>query len=294
MYPKNYFDLFPAFPRENSVFVAMSFAPQFQSRYDNVIKPAIESVDHEGSRLEPIRVDAKKISDSVLTEILTGIGNSKLIFADITSLIEINNRPYRNENVMYEIGIATAMRLPEEVILFRSDQEQLSFDIANIRVNSYAPDENIADATESVTAAIREAISETDLKKNLAVKNAISQLDEVSLRVMRLAQKEGFALSAIDSKDKKIPFHSYCLSINKLLELGALTTEFIDLSEGDNVQKPALIHKLTSFGHELVLGIVIQSNITDPMVVKKLSDLGHDMTSVVACSPFSDPYVMRV
>jgi len=60
MYPKNYFDLFPAFPRENSVFVAMSFAPQFQSRYDNVIKPAIESVDHEGSRLEPIRVDAKK------------------------------------------------------------------------------------------------------------------------------------------------------------------------------------------------------------------------------------------
>jgi hypothetical protein len=39
MYPANYFGLFPPFPRENTVFVAMSFDPRFQTRWSNVIVP---------------------------------------------------------------------------------------------------------------------------------------------------------------------------------------------------------------------------------------------------------------
>ena len=43
MYPANYYALFPAFPRVSSVFVAMSFDSRFVPRWENVIKPAIQS-----------------------------------------------------------------------------------------------------------------------------------------------------------------------------------------------------------------------------------------------------------
>ena len=86
MYPQTYFGLFPPFPRENKVFVAMSFAPQFQARWKAVITPAIRSVMVNGKPLEPHRVDARQISDSVLTEILGGITNDRLIFADVSTI----------------------------------------------------------------------------------------------------------------------------------------------------------------------------------------------------------------
>src|SRR5262245_37213193 len=111
----------------------MSFNERFNSRWENVISPAIKSISLNYVPLEPIRVDARYISDAILTEILDGIGNSKLIFGDITSLGEHDGRVVRNENVLYEIGLAHAMRLPEETVLFRSDRDRLSFDVQGIR-----------------------------------------------------------------------------------------------------------------------------------------------------------------
>ena len=72
MFPRNYFGLFPPFPRENKVFVAMSFDDQFQSRWENVISPAIRNVSVNNTPLEPHRIDTRRIGDSILTEILGG------------------------------------------------------------------------------------------------------------------------------------------------------------------------------------------------------------------------------
>ena len=44
MFPNHYFGLFPPFPRNNRVFVAMSFDEQFKDRWQNVLVPAITSV----------------------------------------------------------------------------------------------------------------------------------------------------------------------------------------------------------------------------------------------------------
>jgi len=135
MYPASLFDLFPPFPREEKVFIAMSFDPRFDHRWRDVIAPAIRNVLVHGTPLEPVRVDMRRVSDSILTEILTGITNSRLIFADVTTIGAVDGRPVRNGNVLYEVGIAHAVRLAEEVILFRSDNDPLLFDMANVRVN---------------------------------------------------------------------------------------------------------------------------------------------------------------
>src|ERR1700723_4143320 len=100
MYPGRYFNLFPAFPREPKVFVAMSFSPKFTQRWADVIQPAIGRVAIDSVPLQALRVDQRSISDSILTEILSGIGRCQLVFADITSMGELDGRRIRNEKVL--------------------------------------------------------------------------------------------------------------------------------------------------------------------------------------------------
>ena len=160
MYPANYFGLFPPFPREDTVFVAMSFDDRFNTRWSEVIDPGIRSVQVNGKPLEPVRVDARQISESILTEILSGITNCRLFLADVTTLAHVEGRPVRNANVMYEVGIAHSVRLPEEVLLFRSDNDVLLFDVANVRVNPYSPEEKPEETksliSDSIIGALRE------------------------------------------------------------------------------------------------------------------------------------------
>lgn len=128
MYPAHVFSLFPPFPREDAVFIAMCFDSRFDARWRDVIAPAVQRIEVNNKRLKPVRVDTRKISDSILTEILSGVANSCLVWADITTIGHLNEKPIRNGNVMYEVGLAQAVRLPEEVILFRSDTDPLLFD----------------------------------------------------------------------------------------------------------------------------------------------------------------------
>src|ERR1035438_1446336 len=158
MYPHHLLSLFPAFPRDDRVFVAMSFDAPFEARWKNVLEPAIQSASIAGRPLVPFRVDARRVSDSILTEIVVAIANARLILADVTTLHVLDKHVCRNANVFYEVGIAHAARLPEEVLLFRSDRDAISFDIANIRVNSYDPDDKPAEAQQLVAEAIASAL----------------------------------------------------------------------------------------------------------------------------------------
>ena len=83
----------------------------------------------------------------------------------------------RNGNVLYEVGLAHAVRLPEEVPLFRPDSDRLLIDVATVRVNEYAPDEDVAAARQRAVEALQEAIRAADLERQLAVDKVVSSLD---------------------------------------------------------------------------------------------------------------------
>lgn len=190
MYPHTYLNIWPAFPRNNKVFVAMSFDPAFERRWIDIIQPAIRRVEINGTRLESHRVDTRVISNSILTEILDGVSNDRLIFADISTIANANGRAVRNGNVMYELGLAHAVRQPEEVLIFRSDADALLFDLSNIRINDYDP-ERTEEATEQLVAAILESGRETELRKSLAVRKAASALDSTQWsRFWRLLSRQ--------------------------------------------------------------------------------------------------------
>ena len=241
----------------------MSFDKKFDSRWDNVIAPTIREVKRNGVSLNPYRVDVSRISDSILTHILEGISNSILILADITTIGNIDAKPVRNGNVMYEIGIAQTIRLPEEVVIFRSDEDEILFDLANIRVNFYDPDRDPIKASSDLGKTIIEALSEIDQKKSLAVKHTAESLDYNCWQLLI----QGYA-SPTKTIDPPV-IHTYkdvvskthiLFAISRLLELGLLSAHFINLTEmvlvalsdpnapGEKMMK----YTITSFGKAVV------------------------------------------
>lgn len=57
-----------------------------------------------------------------------------MVLADVSTFGKdaSTNQPYRNGNVMYEVGIALACRQPQEVLLIRDDSDHFLFDVSTI------------------------------------------------------------------------------------------------------------------------------------------------------------------
>ena len=229
MYPNTYLSLFPPFPRDNRVFVAMSFHPRFDARWQDVLVPAIGRVKVAGSALEPHRVDLRKASDSVLTEILEGISRCRFFLADITAIGELDGRPVRNGNVLYEVGLAHATRLPEEVTLQRSDNKEL-FDVMNVRVLEYDPDGDPKAAQNLVADAIVQSLKELDLRKSLSVRRVAESLDVHSWFLLLEAASVGVVHHApVKTMRDALGGATRRQAIDRLLETGALRAEIVKL-----------------------------------------------------------------
>ncbi len=240
----------------------MSFADEFLNRWEMVIKPAIEDAG-----LEPYRVDSSRISDSILTDILNGIANSRLVFGDISE----TTRGYRNGNVMYEVGLAHASRQPEEVILFRSDDGALLFDVANIRVNSYSPDASPGLAREQVRQVILDAEKEIDSTKGLSVSRVVDALDPagIELIITCIGNNGAVDYPKIASMGQMVSLFPQTLAFTRLLELGILTISpprIPDMIESGGVDQPmssAASFKITPFGVAVSRLLLIRMGLND-------------------------------
>ncbi len=290
MYPSHFFGLFPPFPREDKIFVAMSFASRFDQRWNEVIAPAIRRILRNEVPLEPLRVDSRKVSDSILTEILDGISKSRLVFADITTVGMLDGTPIRNGNVMYEVGIAHAVRLPEEVLLFRSDKDALLFDTSSVRVNEYQPETSPDEARGIVASAILDAFREIDLRRNVAVRWVAERLNATSLMVLTeaLAQR-GVKHPPMRTMGQALGNSARLTAIDRLLEMGALrakylrvtpeilgSTEFLDSKDTEFID-----YECTEFGEAVLRQTGERMGFTSPEVRELLEQRFASETTAV-------------
>ena len=178
MYPRAFFDTYWRGNVRNEVFVAMSFAAEFNDVYSEAIKPAIRSLGMEVNRAnDPAR------SGCLLTRILDGIGHAKLVFVDISVMTMEPWKGQRNANVMYELGVAHALRPETDLIVVRSDNQRLNFDIGAIQVRSY-PREDLSAARAQFTAWIQSGLEERNMMMSLIIERARQRLDQASLKAM--------------------------------------------------------------------------------------------------------------
>ena len=190
MHPNAYLKTFWRLEIKPQIFVAMSFAPQYQSRFDQVIGPAIEGIWVNLLPLKAYRVDISKSGDSILTDIMDGIAHSQMILADISVMGRdaVSSIPYRNANVMYEVGLALACRQPQDVLLVRDDKEKFLFDVSTIP-HMHLDFTNISVARQNLQRELRERLREQTLVNDARVHMAIATLSPEEMKALRQVAK---------------------------------------------------------------------------------------------------------
>ena len=106
----------------DTCFVMMPFADPLGSYYASVYEPAIKKAG-----LTAVRADADIYgTGKIIDQIWSGINSSRVLVAELTN---------RNPNVLYELGLAHALKKP--VVLVSSNEDDVPFDVKHVRVIYY-------------------------------------------------------------------------------------------------------------------------------------------------------------
>jgi hypothetical protein len=221
MHPQTYLKTFWRLELRPQVFVAMSFAPQYAGRFQQVIAPAIRSLIIEGRRMEPYRVDISKSGDSILTDISDGIAHSRLVLADVSSIGKdsVLGEPFRNANVMYEVGIALACRQPSDVLLIRDDHDKFLFDVSTIPHVSL-DFINTAVAVKILAEQLLARIGEQRLVNDTRVQIAIASLSAEETTLLK--QMKEYGPTSVWGRKVKGLANWYALATSRLLDKGVI------------------------------------------------------------------------
>lgn len=216
MYPRTWFDTYWRGTLEPKVFVAMSFAEEFQPIWEKAVAPAIEKDLEGGKKYKAHRVDITTLSGSIVTEIFDGIAHATLVFADISIMTTGAWKGQRNGNVMYELGLATAVRPETDMIIVKSDDKEVSFDLLQIRVHKY-PKHKIDEARQHFGNLLASALEARKNAKSMLAKHTWSLLDRDCLNMLcRYGNQKPFT----NQEEKDV------LTIRRLIELGIFRCEY--------------------------------------------------------------------
>lgn len=258
MYPRDFFDTFWRPHIRDEVFVAMSFNDStLEPVWQQAIQPAIE----KDCGLKAIRVDVSVLTGSVITSILDHVAHSRLVLAEI-SIMGTSSRwaGQRNGNVMYEVGLAQAVRQSTEVVVIRYDDEQINFDVAGIQVHRY-PVSDFVGTRELIAKLIRNAVREIDNTKALLVQRAIDALDADTMNYIRANAGRPFHEPPLDGPGLALVIlaNKWVMSLSKLQTFGMLRCEPTHPSG-----RPAYFW--TPFGEAVIdrLGIPPRSTVPSP------------------------------
>lgn len=212
----------------------MSFGDWAQERWINIIQPAVKKI-----KFEPYRVDVGQSGDSIMIDILHNIKEARLI------LCEVSKAPdgYRNPNVMYELGLAHASRLPEEVVVIRSDTDPLPFDVSQFRLKTY--DASSIDKTQDLLARILEdRLKEIELLKSEQVEKVYRQLDQYCVRWAIISKGQAFHCPPVFTGE----YMGLQLAIARLLEMGLIVLDTNIDEKGQNLFE----YRWTEFGKAVI------------------------------------------
>jgi hypothetical protein len=241
MYPKTFLDNFWRGDLRREVFVIMPFDSSLERIWKEAIRPAIEELKGEdGGGYQPRCVRENIPAADIVREIVDGITNSTLVFADISLLPGEPLNAQRNGNVMYELGIANAYREESDMIVVKSDQRRAEFDIATNRYHQYDHN-NISEAKSRFLELLESA-----LRLRKGIKKSICESTWASLDVdcfnfmVQRPREQPFLHKNFDEKE--------FAALRRLLSLGIINVEYVTPSNGRHLTW----YKYTPFGIAVV------------------------------------------
>lgn len=273
MHPHTYYSTLFDHEKRDEVFVIMGFGSRFFPRWRDVIEPCIR----EDLSLKPVRVDERASGDSIVTDILDGIAHARLVIADITSTGVTDGDsiwPQRGANVMWELGIAHTMRLPDEVVVVRSDNDPSLFDLTQFRAFPYDPTDP-REARRVLSGIAKDRLRVVNQARSEHVARCLSSLDFACWRVLY----EGASAGQVDPPVVRTMGDAVGLArrldaVARLLTMGVLRTVFPRVTPDDVLTKsgePAermLHYEVTDFGRAVYEACVSRMGLNDPDLLR--------------------------
>ena len=103
----------------DTCFVMMPFADPIGGYYSSVYEPAMKKAG-----IKAVRADTEIFgTGKIIDQIWSGINGARVLLAELTG---------RNPNVLYELGLAHALRKP--VVLVSATEDDVPFDVRHVRV----------------------------------------------------------------------------------------------------------------------------------------------------------------
>jgi hypothetical protein len=259
----------------DEVFVAMPFTGVFQQAYDSVIEPAIVAVRLNGKSLKARIINRGTTgSPDIHEQIFDAIIHSRLVIADLTvqssyprdgsrverltwklgSIIGMQ-RPVRwqpNANVAYEVGLASAWRNPEDILLVHQEHEQhaYSFDIQNLRHVSYDPGGR--SSVQVLSDEIVRAINQSTFLARQTFQKLIQSLSPSAIQYMHEESRRTFPI--IGFPDHGMPIMDARIhAIAELLAVGALKNRTVFSPRGGH--GTTVLYQWTDLGLRMMVAI---------------------------------------
>jgi hypothetical protein len=238
MWPYDYFNQFSNIEIDNKiglkkkVFLAIWYGGKLkrgkQDKKRHAFKEFINNLEIEGIRFDPVIAEDIKKSD-FNTNILSEIIQSTFVVCDVTPTDdyvpsknkEINDAVF-NPNVMVELGLALAWKMPEQVIVLwegndKRFPEGLASDIHNYHVDK------IDAQYKGLGEIIKNRLKQFEYKKDILVKNVKSKIDEHSLSLV--GGLHGLLFTLTQKNELSFLHHAHIARIRHLLNLGIIRIE---------------------------------------------------------------------
>ena len=232
MNTKSFLENFWATSQKNELFVCMPFCKEFNPKFQRIRKVA-KKVGFDDAK----RTQENVIASDIVHEVLDGIANSKTLLFDLSDDPKISHAEPElhniNGNVLYELGIATAIREPEDILIIRETTEskiyKYPFDISHTRINPYPKSGLKGKWLENKLMEVRRG---QDWSKSRRVREIAKSIDSVGFQTLIL---NIWALSPEGSdnfydadihNDPKVK-----LAILRFIDLGMLTFAVVSMFE---------------------------------------------------------------
>jgi len=252
MYPKYFFERFWEGEQKDQLFVGMAFDNQEKNKMDIINKVATISFKDNA-----FMVGSEVEANSKNHIIFDSIANSKMILFDLSDdkrFPETKNDDFSriNQNVIYELGIASSIREPTDIILIRKKTDtplKLPFDIQTLNVHLFD-----GDLTENfLIPIIKKALEKQEWYKSKRVKAAAESIDEFGLGLMLESGTKPDNWDHFSFEDFSLMSMPKRIAAHRLMDLGIL---FFDTGKCRNPSEYA--YHWTSFGREVMKFLCIK------------------------------------
>lgn len=259
MFPRTYYETFMRYEAKDEVFVAMPFSTPFREAYERVIEPAVRAVTVNQRALSPRIINrATSGSPDIHEQIFDAILHSRLVIADMTvqACTEASQGDQRwqpNANVAYEVGLASAWRNPEDILLIHQGHPKhaYSFDIQNLRHVEYDP--KSPGCVKGLADEIVRALNQSSFLAKLAYQRVLESVSPSAVQFMHQEARRAFPV--VSFSDTGMPLVTALLSAAaELLACRALKNRnVVRQGAGKGV---AVVYEWTELGLRLLLSLL--------------------------------------